>query len=413
VKKLLALLILIPVSAMAQRATRYEIFASEHGTNTSVTLNKIISDRGSQETVLVLDWKTWAITNDVTFPSNFTVRVMEGAKFNVYTNYTLTFRDCDFEAGHYDCFDGAGSVTGSARFLWLQDQWGAVPGTGDISQVSTWQEWMTNAYPLLDTDYTDDVTMSQVSNVVNGATSGVAFASLARLCDVSGCWADYVDDDTVQITNGCGVCVDEYFEITSVTNIDLTSPAAASTNIAYIYLSYDASTFPDALTFYDSTTEPEYQTNYHGWYCSTQTTDRCIDAIRQTNGVIALFTQVGDGKQLAQNVEMAASVNPSGGWDTPAVNSDTLTPVNIKRMRFYGVAEDSGADCDFGVTTWEMEADFGIAPVNGHARFYQASGAFSVSDWIELGPSRKVKINGENDDDNSLGMYMTGWEIRR
>jgi hypothetical protein len=72
---------------------------------------------------------------------------------------------------------------------------------------------------------------------------------------------------------------------------------------------------------------------------------------------------------------------------------------------------DSGTLCDIGAVSKEA-ADAGTtAPRSGFA--YRGYNSIYTSGWIELGPSRNLRVYGQNNDDNSLDMSVKGWTIQR
>ena len=115
------------------------VVASESavGTNRNYSVvTGILARVGSRPINLIFDEGDWLLTNNVAFPTNVTVTVVEGARFVIPTNVALAFNG-GWQAGHYAVFEGEGTASGTAQFLWNVSEWGDPtqyqPGTGDIN----------------------------------------------------------------------------------------------------------------------------------------------------------------------------------------------------------------------------------------------------------------------------------------
>ena len=423
-KSILLVFIALTIAAVGQRITRSSIYASDYGDRNSTTLNSVLSKLGTKETELVLDGGVWTITNDVTFASNICVRFEQGCWMNVYTGKTVTFNSGDLLASdkHQKLFDGYGVVTGNARFLLSQDEWTTnawqVPGTGDIEQVSFWQLWMTNAYPLLDTNYTDDITTGNITNSITNIWPNLDTNGFVTYASMSGMYPVYVDTNTVSVTNGEGYCYDTYFCMTSAVSLDLPVTAFASaTGFAYIYIDYDASTFPNAVTLYASTNAPMKVNEPMGWYCTTSSQDRVVAAtpIHLNRLCIA---QWNEADCVQSNVfELESTLTGSPMWTNCSDRSaSSVLPINASHLYVEMHGDDTTPAVLHLAAARKELRDLTGTPLAASIYPYDVrrSGYRKVNgtDWMPLGPSRDIYIHGEGVDDG-WEVWVRGWRIYR
>jgi hypothetical protein len=186
---------------------------------------------------------------------------------------------------------------------------------------------------------------------------------------------------------------------------------AAGFDHHYIYIDDDASTAPTAVII-DATTEPAWSDSKRGWYNGN---DRCIGSVVSPAAAATILyfnaSESGNNVEYFYGTDLlpacATSLNPSGAWQTPNTNeSSVLCPVNSKLLHGTVYFQDTGSSCRFYAASSEMAAVNAVG--NSDVTFYAevlARRSFTVS----LGASRNIKITGENDDDNVLGVVVQGF----
>ena len=153
------------------------IAASQYGdhstTNyrTTEVLQTLTNGINTRLCTVIIDDGPWTISEDLTFPTNIALWVLPEARFHILTNKTLTING-DLWATHNRVFSGPGTAAGSARFFYRIPAWGDVTqyaiGDGDIKAA------ITNAYPDIDTNATDDAIWATTTNwVYNFVTNWV------------------------------------------------------------------------------------------------------------------------------------------------------------------------------------------------------------------------------------------------
>ena len=101
----------------------------------SSDLETAVNAIGASKTALVIKSST-TVSNDVTVPSNITLMFLHGGDLNVSATKTVTING-DIQAGKYQIFTGAGTVTlGSSSSDIVADWYGATPGgTGQAAPL--------------------------------------------------------------------------------------------------------------------------------------------------------------------------------------------------------------------------------------------------------------------------------------
>lgn len=146
-------------------------YAGAYSNRTSGTISNFIAAVAGRLVTFVVDGGTWDVTNSIVIPPTMTIIVMPDSTLNISTNITLGFDGGSFYADHTNAFSGSGTATGTARFVYRKLEWGSTNlyniGPGDINPdtrggnyvtTNNFKMWVTNFWPLIDTNYVDDVT---------------------------------------------------------------------------------------------------------------------------------------------------------------------------------------------------------------------------------------------------------------
>lgn len=227
---------------------------------------------------------------------------------------------------------------------------------------------------------------------------------------ISGCWVTFADTNTVTIAEGDGYCAGTYYCITSSVSHDMTSLQTAE-GFNYVYLDYDASTFPSSVSMYDSTSTPTYVAAYAGYYCATSTADRFLGSVWSTNGVAALRAtyRVGNVVHNGARVKCASDMQPDATWQTPDdYETSVLFPSTASWGLFYLYGRDTTSFVNLGITTYELAVQIPTSTVAA-LDFYYGYFYLGAYPMIPLGPSRNVRIYGQADDDAQLSLWVIGW----
>jgi hypothetical protein len=269
----------------------------------------------------------------------------------------------------------------------------------------------------------DELTFNYDSGIAQGAavtwneafkitTSGLDLpaASVAEVGHIDGYVVSYNTTTAVTITAGSVEANGAYYTLASDASHSMTSLAAGFDH-HYIYIDDDASTAPTAVII-DATTEPAWSDSKRGWYNGD---DRCIGSVVSpaAAATILYFDSYGrvNSVQYFYGTDLfpacATNLNPSGAWQTPNTNeSSVLCPVNSKLLHGTAYFQDVGGSCRFYAASNEKATVNAVG--NSDVTLYAevlARRSFTVS----LGASRNIKITGENDDDNVLGVVVQGF----
>ena len=234
-----------------------------------------------------------------------------------------------------------------------------------------------------------------------------------NLGDIDGFVVKYSSTTAVAITSGFVEVNGKLYKLSSDTTHTLTS-LASGTDFHYIYIDDDASTTPTAVII-DSTDEPGWSDSKRGWYNGD---DRCIGVVYSPDAsatILYFGTEIMSDKNIAYNIDgiaiaMATNFNPNNTWQTPTVDGDMVTPVNA--IAFHGRVEGRDLPTTYveAYLTSKEDAD---SLSSGGFRSVAGYGIVTNVGWIPLGPSRQVRIRGQDLDDNSLSLWGSGWRIRR
>lgn len=221
-----------------------DIMASSYGARTGDTITNIIAQVGTRRSNLILDGGTWAVSNNITFPSNMAVTVTPGSYFSIDSGYIVKFCTNELVAGHWPVFTGSGTATGTATFLYRIVEWGDTNqyniGLGDLHDLITTSNLRTNidllypnisraAYTNISNYFLDGVTNDmQFLNVRSNATiqgnltvNGVISGSVVRAgtLDLSNVNDLNVTGDFLVLSNDLAVSFMGYPKVTLTTNM--------------------------------------------------------------------------------------------------------------------------------------------------------------------------------------------------
>jgi len=279
---------------------------------------------------------------------------------------------------------------------------------------------------------TQSAASGAVTNIINGGTSGTT-GNVSRAGDevtltfpapggggggltnngyIHGGWSSYLNATQVEwaadIGFGDGICGGTYFSIAAGFTSTV-STLAAGDDFHYAYL--DQSALPTA-TVYWSTNDPTWSTTYHGWYCPTNSLDRCLDVHYANTNVIGSNINWEGKRQLLEKLRCASAMNPDGAWQTPGDSeSSAFLPANAAACYFHIGGQDTSSRVIVRAAPKEwVDAGGSVsrAPFN-----MQTGDDIWMSGSLRLGPSRNVRIAGENDDENLLYFDVIGWRISR
>jgi hypothetical protein len=190
----------------------------------------------------------------------------------------------------------------------------------------------------------------------------------------------------------------------------------------YGYIDYSAST-PTSIAYIDSTTAPKWNESLKGWYNGD---DRCIAAYYcDSAATISLFTfeQLGDicFFLLDELIISASDINPNSALQAPDdLAISAITPVNATHVVGQIAGEDTTDRYICGIVQKEIGDSHDEASIFNISEFTfiggyagTTSGTVRASFRLPLGKSRDVYVFGEDNDNNSLSLYIKGYGIRR
>jgi len=175
----------------------------------------------------------------------------------------------------------------------------------------------------------------------------------------------------------------------------------------YIYVDYDASSFPTA-TVIDSTTEPAWSDTYQNYYNGD---DLCLGSVPSTDGAATLIESggVGKGKIAFAYWTLLSGGNPNSLWQELDVS--TYVPTNASGV-FVGVNNtDSGAGVTVQVGVGNSTSDIRVNAVVGGSAYQEAGFRGWLS--IPLAWTGNLYWYGQDNDDSNFGIYIYGYENYR
>lgn len=219
-------------------------------------------------------------------------------------------------------------------------------------------------------------------------------------------YVTYKDSDEITVKTGFGECNGEFWEITSDTDVDLSSTLPGGEDIIYIYIDDSASSYPTP-TIIGEPNEPSWSDTTQGWYFGD---DRCIGAVwsPSSGATITGFLAYEDGKIHHTDItkQIGTNMEPDSTWQDTTLACSDYVPVNATHVR----VQAGGYDFSPSKTTAVVKIrpkELTYDPVNGIGY-----GTVWVKDWIPLGASRDIEVYGQDDDD-TLNVYLHGWKVTR
>ena len=255
-------------------------------------------------------------------------------------------------------------------------------------------------------------------------TSGSTSWSLG-LGDIQGLYPIYNSPTSVSMVRGFGEANGKFYNLNSNTVHNLTGLVSAF-GFQYVYIDDSASSQPNA-TFINSLTAPVWNDAKMGWYgtgiepVSPSIVDKCVGVVLSpdASATIAAFETGGSGKEIQSSIAyiffpgMATNMNPTGsGFLTPNINDGSaVTPVNASKIRIRILGGDSNALISLFIQNAELAA------INNDINYSQVifTGYHALSSvyWIDLGLSRNMGINGNDNDENLMSMWCFGYVYNR
>jgi hypothetical protein len=235
---------------------------------------------------------------------------------------------------------------------------------------------------------------------------------------IDGFVVKYNTTTAVTITSGQVEANGKRYTLSANASHSMTSLASGA-DFHYIYIDDDASS-PPAATIIDSTTEPSWSDSERGWYNGD---DRCIGVVYSAVGsatvayfdILSLSDKTFRVEWPAYNglsMSIANNINPTGAWQEPnVVNTDYFTPVNAVEVRLRILGDDLLARA----AVYCVNSESAAINTNVYDTATQIIGFGNVTwpGWVNLGPSRQIKLGGDADDDNVLSARVSGCAYMR
>ena len=257
----------------------------------------------------------------------------------------------------------------------------------------------------------------QSSNVVLQAEIDAAKqGGLSATGFITGCILSYTTTTSIVIGQGAGFCNLDWWQ-NSATTLSVTSVASGE-DFHYIYISASSS-FPTP-TFFSSTNEWAWDNDKRGQYWNGNrgigvVWSRAASATimgfqcNQLSGRVVRYYQGNWVKQVGWGMD------PDGTWQVPDdANTPDYVPIGATAVFGTLVAKDVGSDCTAAAASVEWINSGGGGTGRGTPFGYLSYQNTHIDGWVPLGPSRDIRIMGENNDDNGqLGFAVKGWEVKR
>ncbi len=219
-------------------------------------------------------------------------------------------------------------------------------------------------------------------------------------------YVEYKDSDEITVKTGYGECNGDYWEITSETDVNLASVLPSGEDYVYIYIDDSASSYPTPVIVGDLN-EPSWSDSKQGWYYGY---DRCIGAVwsPSTGQTIQEFVANRDNENFLPDYVkcIASGMNPTGAWQDTTLDCNDYVPVNATHVYVKGWNICMSSPSQVQIRAKDNTASY-LSNTSG-----QYTGNLLIG-WLTLGPSRNVQIYGQDDDDNSLALYILAWKIER
>ena len=252
-----------------------------------------------------------------------------------------------------------------------------------------------------------------------GGGGGESSAAEKGFSSLGAMWPKYSTTTAVNIPAG-------YFEADGIIYFLSADVSYAVTSLAvgfdfhYILLDTSVSTV-NAPVFTDTTTEPTLDVIRNGWYIGD---NRMVGYVSSTAGsaVIDFFNTTAlssNHSRITMNHKvLAENMNPDNDWQEPNVsNTDLLTPINAVEVSIEVLGDSSGTSAISSGWASEEDSIELSSPENAFPPWRHAQRA--VDDavqtanqigrrWGAIGASRKIKIIGQDLNQNELGALLIG-----
>jgi hypothetical protein len=213
----------------------------------------------------------------------------------------------------------------------------------------------------------------------------------------------YISSKSIKISTGHGFCGNKKWVMKNDIVYDLNS-LTADMNYHYIYIDAN-SAFPKSKIF-DSIEKPIKDKNKEGWYYKNH---RCIGVVLSllNKKEIMEFNSNNNKYELFQPIEVDIYMAPTGKWQAPKRETSNLLPVNSTEARIEIAGSDPGGIVHLSVTSMENAQE-------GNPGMHDFSkDILGRTHWFPLEKSRNLRIKGAADNDNSLSIFITGYQIER
>jgi len=171
-------------------ASNFIDIKSEYGTNTTA-LENAITDIGSTEATFLFSSDTYTVASNLTFPSNVTLYVLHGSKFDISTGVSMIVQG-DVFAGQYEIFTGLGDITLSQNSYY--DEWEGNSGLTAISISGNNLYYDNASIDIANITYSDIGTVSINTSTIVSSSIDSLNASNARLITIN---SDYIESDVI------------------------------------------------------------------------------------------------------------------------------------------------------------------------------------------------------------------------
>lgn len=219
----------------------------------------------------------------------------------------------------------------------------------------------------------------------------------------------YKDADEVTVKLGYGECNGKYFEVTSATDIDLSTLISGVTeDFVYIYIDDSASYYPTP-TFAASFDEPAWSDSNQGWYRQStgNEDDRCIGVayVSATSGTLLELKWIGENRYSGVTKSYTENNTPTGSFESTDIAFANYTPVNAIGIAIWMYSIDAGS----GVVQVVAQSD----DVANDIREYGWDISY-CSGWIKASREwdRNVIWKGATND-TAPTFWIRGYEIER
>ena len=154
----------------------------EYGARDVTNLTARIAAIGDREIEMDIDGGEWGIYNNLTIPTNVTLKVYPGSYFQISAGATLTING-PLKAERHRIFYGPGNAAGSAKFPYRHLEWGD-----------------TNQYDIGVGDIQGDLVVNSI-NSSTGAISTLSVENLYLGVDGTRFWPERVNQTIILYTN--------------------------------------------------------------------------------------------------------------------------------------------------------------------------------------------------------------------